>query len=73
MDPASITVDPETGKMRLVPTMAMFSYPKLEEVDLSNLHIKNNDAATLNFLTPEVAQKLMTKELAGNEAKFKKL
>ena len=52
----------------------LFSEFNLHQFELKNLiSMSQNDPSELQFLTPEVVHKLMSKGLEGNEKRFKKL
>ena len=73
LDPECIVVDDEM-RMKVVPQANLFTLPNLAEVDLSNIHVsQKNDVGKLNLIPPEVVEKLLSRDLAGNEDKFRKL
>lgn len=51
-----------------------FQEPSLEWFDASNLYAASkNDIAKLNTMSPEVVEKVLSKGVAGNEKKFRKI
>ena len=52
----------------------VFQEPDLGVYDFKNTHaVSPNELLKVNVLTPEVVEKILTKGVAGNETKFRKV